>query len=197
MVEVWNRGGDISLEHARWHYYTIRDHVQGGICMTVPLAPLKYAASKYGLAQTPAANPYTWAFKGIINGLAKNQLAWGLDEPVDFIFDKRREEKQIREVWDHYVSSIPGNMRALTGQKPIFEDDKEVLPLQATDMWAWWCRRTWRDNGGVIPPDGYPIPWGDVAEIPQMILQWSAKDIETELARVASAVLASAQGQSS
>ena len=186
MAEVWRRGGDISLEHAKWHYFTIRDHVQGAICMTVPLAPLEAAALKHGLVGTAAANPYTWAFKGVVNGLAQNQRDWGLDEPVDFIFDERPEEQEVREVWDFYVQTIPDEVRKLTGRKPVFEDDKKVLPLQGADLWAWWCRKTWLDNNGVIPADVFPIPWGQVGEIPLMMLQWSADEIESELARVAS-----------
>ncbi len=27
MNEVWARRNDITLEHAKWHYFTIRDHV--------------------------------------------------------------------------------------------------------------------------------------------------------------------------
>ena len=197
MSEVWDRGGDISLEHAKWHYFTTRDHAQGGICMTVPLAPLAAAAAKYGLVGTAAANPYTWGIKGIINGLAKSQLEWGLSEPVDFIFDERGEERMVRDVWDHYLANVSDDVRALTGRKPIFEDDEKVLPLQAADMWAWWCRKTWLAGGGKIPPDSYPIPWGNVGDLPQLILQWSAEEIDAELARVASELSATMKGQSS
>lgn len=184
MAEAAFRDSDEVWEHTKWHYYTIRDHVQGAVCVAIPLAPLSRAARRHGLDGTPAANPYQWAFKGVLNWVARNQEEWGLDEPVDFIFDERIEGDDVRDAWSHYLSSIPDDVRALTGRKPIFEDDRKVLPLQAADLWAWWCRKTWLDNAGRIPPNSYPVPWGQPDEIPQVILQWTPEDIDVELTRV-------------
>lgn len=166
----------------------LRKFAQGAVSIFVPLEPLERAANKYGLVGSAAANPYTWAFKGIINGVAQNQQAWGVDEPIDFIFDERSEEGQIRDVWQYYLSTLHEKIKALHGRKPIFENDDRVLPLQAADMWAWWCRRGWLEHCGQLPSDFYPIPWGEIGDIPQIILQWSDSEIDAELARVASAL---------
>ena len=106
--------------------------------------------------------------------------------PVDFIFDKRPEEEEntIRDVWESYLASIPHEERSVTGTLPMFADDRDVLPLQAADMWAWSCRKTWLENDGMIPEDSYPIRWGKIGDIPQMILQWTEEDIVAELSRV-------------
>lgn len=189
MAQVWSRRHNPDVwEHAKWHYFTIRDHVGGAICATVLLTGFQDSVRKYRLTKTAAANPYTWAFKGIISGLSSNQREWGLDEPVDFIFDERGEEKDVREGWDTFAATIPAEQRAILGRKPNFEDDKEFRPLQAADMWAWWCRKAWQDNGGLIPPDCFPVPWGKAGEIPQMILQWSSAELDRELARVAASL---------
>ena len=163
MKEVSHRCTGKKLKHAQRHYRAVREHVQGGLCFVVPIGPLEAAASRYGLTGTPAAKPYFWAFKGVINGLAQNQRKWGLTGPVDFIFDERPEEEKntIRDVWVPYLGSVPRGVRSVTGRPPEFADDREVLPLQAADMWAWSCRRTWINNGGVIPDDSFPVPWGD------------------------------------
>ena len=92
MKDVARGGGDRKLEHAKRHYRAVCDHAQGGICFVVPIAPLEKAAARYGLTGTSEAKPYFWAFKGVINGLAQHQREWGLNEPVDFIFDERPEE---------------------------------------------------------------------------------------------------------
>jgi hypothetical protein len=196
MAEAWDRRhNEVIWEHTKWHYFTIRDHVGGAICIAVPLMPLAESARKYGLTGTPAANPYSWAFKGIISGVSKNQERWGLSDPIDFIFDERKEENQVRDGWKMFADTMPGHQRHILGRKPIFEDDQNVRPLQGADMWAWWCRKTWLDNGGTIPPRSYPIPWGTVDEIPQIILQWSAKQIDAELARVASVLESGARAK--
>ncbi|MEE8258119.1 MAG: hypothetical protein V3R20_00360 [Sphingomonadales bacterium] len=80
MSDVWRRGGDESLEHAKWHYFTIRDHVKGAICITVPILPLKQASEKAGLLGTIAANPYFWGFKGLVHNLARQAPFWGLKD---------------------------------------------------------------------------------------------------------------------
>ena len=190
MSKVWHRCKGDRLKHAQRHYRTMCDHVQGGLCFVVPIAPLTSLATRYSLSHTVAAKPYLWAFKGIINGLAQNQQAWGLSEPVDFVFDERpRDEKDsIREGWKIYLETAPENVRLVTGKLPVFANDKQELPLQAADMWSWWCRKTWLANGGTIPKDSYPVRWGNVGDIPQMILQWTSEDINQELARISDAL---------
>ena len=186
------------IERAQKHYRAVCEHVQGGICFVVPLEPLKKWAAHYGLAGTAAAKPYFWAPKGIINGLAQNQREWGLTGPVDFIFDKRpeAEEATIRNVWESYLTSIPDEERSVTGKLPIFADDRDELPLQAADMWAWSCRRTWVENDGVIPEGSYPVRWGKLGDIPQMVLQWTEEDIKADLSRVSEALDAQRQRDS-
>lgn len=161
------------------------EHAAGGICFAVPINPLEEAAARYGLTGTSVAKPYLWAFKGVINGLAQHQREWGLTEPVDFIFDERPEKKDVLEGWEVHRQTVPDEVRFIMGRPPVFADDEEVLPLQAADMWAWCCRKTWLENDGMIPGDSWPVPWGKHGDFPQMILQLTPEDIDLELSRVA------------
>ena len=175
----------LAHKHAKRLYPTIRDHAKAGICFVVPIAPLKKAADRYELTGKIVANPYFWAFKGVINCLAQNQREWGLTEPVDFVFDNRPEEEDFLDGWEVHRDTLPDEVRSIMGRRPVFADDEKVLPLQAADMWAWWCRKTWLKNDSTIPVDSYPIPWGKVGDIPQIILQMTTEDIDHELSRVA------------
>lgn len=38
------------------------------------------------------------------------------------------------------------SIRQRYGLAPIFRDDREFLPLQGADLWAWWVRK-WYDEG--------------------------------------------------
>ena len=165
MKDVARGRGGRKLEHAKRHYRTVHEHAAGGICCAVPIPPLEEAAARYGLTEPSVAKPYSWAFKGVINGLAQHQREWGLTEPVDFIFDNRppKERNDVLEGWEVHRDTVPAEVRSIMGRRPVFADDKEVLPLQAADMWAWSCRKTWLDNGGAIPQDSYPIQWGKLA----------------------------------
>ena len=188
MSKVSRRCKGKRLEHAQRHYRAMCEHVQGGLCFVVPIDPLEKSADLYGLKGTPFADPYYWAPKGVINGLARNQREWGLKEKVDFIFDERPHEEEkdtIRRGWTFYLATVPDEVRSVSGKPPEFADDKQELPLQAADMWTWWCRKTWLINGGMIPRDSYPIPWGKCGDLPQLIVQWTPEDIDQELSRAA------------
>ena len=187
MSSVWRRCTGKRLEHAKRHYRTMCTHAQGGLCFVIPIDPLEKSADSYGLKGTRFADPYFWAPKGIISGLSQSQMAWGLTETVDVVFDERPEEEKvvIRDAWNLYLATVTDEVRSTTGKPPVFADDKQVLPLQAADMWSWWCRKTWLENGGTIPRDSYPIPWGIYGDLPQLIMQWTAEDIDHELSRAA------------
>ena len=101
----------------------------------------------------------------------------------------------IRDVWTPYVASVPDDVRSVTGRLPVFADDRVALPLQAADMWVWSCRRVWVDNGGVNPDNSYRVPWGERGDIPQMIVQWTAEDIDKDLSRVAEELRARKRGE--
>ena len=171
-------------KHAKRLYRMICDHAKAGICFVVPIAPLEKAAGRYGPTGKLLAKPYFWAFKGVINCLAQKHREWGLSEPVDFIFDNRPEEEDVLEGWEVHRDTVPDEVRSIVGRRPVFADDEKMLPLQAADMWVWWCRQTWLNNDGTIPGDSYPIPWRKIGAIPQIILQLTTEDIDQEFSRV-------------
>jgi hypothetical protein len=177
MSEVWDRGGDVPLEHAKWHYFTLKKFVQGAITMVVPIEPLKRIALASGLPEY--SNPYMWVIKGIINLTAQYQREWGAKQPIDFIFDSRGEENYVRDAWEFYIETIPYSERSISGHKPIFEDDENTLPLQAADMWAWWSRRKWLEKR-TVQHDEFPIPWGQLNDLPSMAFEWTEADIQQE-----------------
>jgi hypothetical protein len=62
-------------------------------------------------------------------------------ERIDFYFDTRSEKSAITKGWEAFVSRRPDAFRQFCGATPRFEDDKDFLPLQAADFWAWWIRK--------------------------------------------------------
>jgi hypothetical protein len=53
-------------------------------------------------------------------------------------------EQEVRELWPSYKASVakngPPRYVALMGSKPYFLDDRQFLPLQAADLYAWHVR---------------------------------------------------------
>ena len=65
-----------------------------------------------------------------------------LDKKVDFYFDRHSSKGAIIAAWEDYLSARSDEVRDLYGATPRFEDDRDFLPLQAADFWAWWVRKS-------------------------------------------------------
>jgi len=92
----------------------------------------------------PFTNPYYFAHSVLMGELVNNQDQYKLPrEPIDFIFDNRSIEKpKIMEGWDAMAKRAQAGDKeldeamAFVRNPPNFQDDEEVLPLQAADMHA-------------------------------------------------------------
>lgn len=95
-------------------------------------------------------NMYLLAFRALIDTFTINRSMFvdriPEDARVDFIFDNQAEKRIVLEAWDRYIEGRGETVRRLFGASPRFEDDKEFLPLQAADFWAWWVRK-WANEG--------------------------------------------------
>ena len=90
-------------------------------------------------------NPYLVAFRMLMDMFhvhrAKAEPVIPMDQKVDFYFDDQTEKKKIITAWDGYIKERPLETRNYFGNAPRFENDMEYLPLQASDLWAWWVRK--------------------------------------------------------
>ena len=115
--------------HAGW---TIQSSVSKKECTRLldPTVP-------YGLAR-----PYYHCFYGLIIQIAKFLQAMDVQIPVDFIFDEQGEVgREAAEFYDYVKNQQIPELKALLGCRPVFKDEKVVMPLQAADMLAWIIRR--------------------------------------------------------
>ncbi|MBB6223843.1 DUF3800 domain-containing protein [Rhizobium leguminosarum] len=69
-----------------------------------------------------------------------------LDEVVHFHMDDTSDRKLVERMWQEYIFHRPDGVRDRYADIPIFENDKDVPPLQAADFWTWWVRE-WTDQG--------------------------------------------------
>ncbi len=71
--------------------------------------------------------------------------------PVDFIFDEQDQTTfdEICRMWGLWKMAHP--LGRQMGQRPIMEDDRDVLPLQAADLVAWLIRRNREEEDDRIP----------------------------------------------
>jgi Protein of unknown function (DUF3800) len=97
-------------------------------------------------------NTYMFAFRALMDMFHSHKrecdqfIPYG--ETVDFIFDEQTERRPIISAWDEYIANRPDHIRNLFGTTPRFENDTKFLPLQASDLWAWWVRK-WSEDGTI------------------------------------------------
>ena len=137
-------------------YEVIDRHVFFEISAVIPMEPFR-RIFKNGVLPKRAESPYYHAFSLIISGLARQQGIQGMPEKVDFVFDERVIEKgRLLEIWDMLAENAPPDVKPKLGATPIFRSDKDILPLQAADLEAWWLRKRWREKLTGEPRLEYP-----------------------------------------
>jgi hypothetical protein len=133
----------------------IEEHVLGWVSVWVRTSLMENAMNRIVMEDQfgvplpvdwgPLANHYLIAFHGLLDEFQRHRTDVAEvippDAKFDFYFDKRTEAKFIHAAWANHLAILPKERRDLYGSHPRFEDDKEYLPLQAADFWAWWVRK--------------------------------------------------------
>lgn len=152
MSEVAASGSPERWERAGWFYRVIEDHVQAFVVVALEIEPLRRVRRELGLPEV-FENPYAVIYRMIIDAVAQFQDKLGISEPVDFIFDKHGQAKQVLMGYDIMMEHSDLELRSRLGKMPRFEDDKEFLPLQAADLLAWFARKHWVANRSITTKD--------------------------------------------
>lgn len=126
------------------------------------ILPLKHSDHRefYRIAATHPAitdperrmlkNPYAFAFQWTLGVMlskqAKKRRDSGVTELIEVLFDEdidRKERLKIgfRRFIESVKSKTPDFLDLLVNKEPEFRDDKDFLPLQASDLLAWYVRR--------------------------------------------------------
>jgi hypothetical protein len=118
MAEIAGSGNQDRLEKAGYFYRIVEDNAEAVVTVAVEIEGLSRAVRELGL---PAQfeNPYAVIYRIILDFTAQFQQKIGLNEPIDFIFDKHSQEAQVEtgfKLMREHVSD--DNMRALLGRPP-------------------------------------------------------------------------------
>ncbi|MCW5752684.1 MAG: DUF3800 domain-containing protein [Alphaproteobacteria bacterium] len=112
----------------------------------------KYEQIARGNVPAEVDDPYFFLFWRMIQAVAKWQAVTGRREKVNFVFDDqgRRNAKVIG--WHYtFLDVMNDDERFILSGTPTFASDKEIVPLQAADMCAWYFRREVIERGGQGP----------------------------------------------
>jgi hypothetical protein len=137
-------------------YEVIDRHVSFEVSAVVPIKLFKTIFGN-GILPKPAANPYYHALSSLVSNIARHQISIGMKEKIDFVFDERRiEQGKLLSIWNKLMGTAPDDVKPMLGSTPVFKSDRDVLPLQAADMEAWWLRKRWREQLTGEPRLEYP-----------------------------------------
>jgi hypothetical protein len=108
----------------------------------------------------------------------------GIREKVNFVFDEEspREQRPIHSAWEFYARFAPTHARPLIGNPPDFGDDKEVLPLQAADLYAWHARQYGESRARGNEYD-HPV-WHTLSSLTGIEREWNATDLAEMVSNV-------------
>lgn len=96
-------------------------------------------------------NAYVMLFMQIILATAVFADRHGISEACNFVFDEQGSlGEEAAGWWPNFKwiveNSTRSDLRNFVGSKPVFSDEKNTLPLQAADLYAWQVRHDYVVN---------------------------------------------------
>ena len=91
-------------------------------------------------------SPYILLAENLILRVALNSSLLGIGEPCDFVFDEQQGiSTELLKWWPSFRACIERSrdqkLIKMVGARPKFEDEKDFMPLQGADLYAWHLRR--------------------------------------------------------
>jgi hypothetical protein len=103
-------------------------------------------------------NPYFALFMEAVKEIGILRWEVGDDSVLEYIFDELGTIGEVAvQHWPVIKAAMPFGIGAYVGERPIHQDDKKFLPLQAADLYAWQCRRYFRENMVLDIPAREPV----------------------------------------
>ena len=103
-------------------------------------------------------HPYVLSFFQVITSIAKFQKLNNCNEPIDFVFDQQQQfSGEIVRQWNFIRAFVVQNFGIDMVKGISFQDDKEFLPLQAADLYAWLIRNDHSQNKTIYVPEGVEL----------------------------------------
>jgi len=142
----------------------IRKHSMYAVDLAVSLRPFR---TIFGSAKRPFNKPHAIAYTHLVTWMLGRAAERTQREKLRLVFDQGvlAHEAEITEAYVAMMKHLPPSLTSLLDKRPSFEDDKEVSPLQAADLWAWHVRRQYNEMAEGRDMWTSPI-WSALTEVP-------------------------------
>lgn len=161
-----NRGWNEALRRQRLGLFSeiIVEHVQARISTSVQTLLFRQyiqALPSPGGRTSSSDSPYSYLVTRAIIATIHYLYNRDLEYPCDFILDEQTGFTSGLEMWwdvfRHHLKEERDGTRRYIKNRPIWRDEKDFLPLQAADLYAWLVRRRHQDNRLLIMPSKHPF----------------------------------------
>jgi hypothetical protein len=151
----------------------IEKHITAGFCIMIPPDAVKRI---WGPIDKFARHPFYCAFSILLPLLGLHLDEFGLDgDQIEFYFDEQmNEEGRAKRAWEWAKNNAnveSPKLKNILASVPQFRDDKELNPLQAADLAAWWFRRRYVERITGAPKR--TVPWKATDSIKYMRIEVS------------------------
>lgn len=137
MTEANWSGGDVKIPKL---FGIIKKHVLSAFVLTLDHSD--YDETMKGHFSRRHDRPYFFIYLHMLEIATNWQQYNGLNEKMDFVFDKKLEEEDyLRSSHAELMRLSHADVRSRIAMSPLWLDDKDFLPLQAADILAWIFRR--------------------------------------------------------
>jgi hypothetical protein len=178
--EKWNeRKKTIVMRRLR---SIISDHVIQGFCTAVIKKDYDEIFPIGSEVRTAAGQfHYTYALRGVIGWIEKWRKEKGVQQPIEYIFDfmsKGAAKTEINKVFEEAVRTTDPLRRY--GVYPgchSFGNKKEILPLQAADMFAWLSQKAHAFERQQLPMPDYALnAWNEFLGRGNIIAKYQTRE---------------------
>jgi hypothetical protein len=159
MTEIRHRLRDKADERIALCREAIEDFIPGGFSIGLRPDAIRRI---WGPKDKFASHPIYCAFSILIPMIALQleKFGWSPLERIELYLDDEKSEKgRIWRAWDyareHARVESPA-LKDLLSHVPNFRNDKELLPLQAADLHAWWIRKRYLEKITGAPETPFP-----------------------------------------
>jgi hypothetical protein len=127
--------------------HIINRHVRVATCSVIDLKARSETWAK--ALPKPNSEPYFWPFQNTMTAACLELWDLGWRERFEMIFDENvifgPRAKSLYPLMKACGGLLEPQAVELLPIDPLFRNDRDFLPLQAADLFAWWCRKKHTD----------------------------------------------------
>lgn len=126
---------------------------------------------------------YYFLFYSIIAQLIRATERFHPTGKIEIYFDEKGDEsvRGIEAAYEEFMADAPAHLRDKIASRPEFKNDRDITPLQAADLMAWYFRRNIYEDDRNRKFES-PV-WDELLNLPRLTGIWDRSKLAEMVAR--------------